>query len=464
MGFFLELNAQDEKYGSKINLVFESGTSFVFSDYENSNPGYSLSFGSELRFNKKVLVFSHISAMLGYNKFEMNKNYLELPNSIIANTYYLKIEGGIDLLNIKNISTVAELSMAYHFMEFSKSRYSSLLERKNDSEAFSPFLNAGISANYQMNKQLAISISLGMNFNLNDNLDAVSIGSYNDYYYNLNFGLKYLFWAEIDSDGDGIFDDSDLCINKPEDLDGFEDEDGCPDLDNDNDGILDEFDLCANLPEDLDGFKDEDGCPDYDNDSDGILDSLDTCPNRGEDYDDFEDEDGCPEYDNDNDGINDTEDNCPDNEETFNGYLDEDGCPDQLPKELNDRSKQLESSKNASTTPKSFILHGDEFFTRNTYKIKNSSHSELLKIVEIMKNNPNILWRIEGHVEKYENRSEGIEESKNMAKAIVDFFINNGINQNKLQTVGLGDSFPISTNNTVFGRMKNRRVVIVNLN
>ena len=38
-----------------------------------------------------------------------------------------------------------------------------------------------------------------------------------------------------DTDGDGITDDVDR-INRPEDIDGFEDEDGCPD-DNDKDGI-----------------------------------------------------------------------------------------------------------------------------------------------------------------------------------------------------------------------------------
>ncbi len=82
-----------------------------------------------------------------------------------------------------------------------------------------------------------------------------------------------------DSDGDGIPDDIDQCPDQPEDMDGFEDQDGCPDLDNDQDGIYDVNDACPNLPEDFDGFQDQDGCPDYDNDQDGIPDSTDKCPN-----------------------------------------------------------------------------------------------------------------------------------------------------------------------------------------
>ena len=48
-------------------------------------------------------------------------------------------------------------------------------------------------------------------------------------------------------------------------------------------------------PEDKDGFQDEDGCPDPDNDGDGILDPVDQCPMEPEDFDKCQDEDGCPE-------------------------------------------------------------------------------------------------------------------------------------------------------------------------
>jgi outer membrane protein OmpA-like peptidoglycan-associated protein len=65
-----------------------------------------------------------------------------------------------------------------------------------------------------------------------------------------------------DRDGDGIPDGLDKCPDEPEDKDGFEDEDGCPDPDNDQDGILDASDACPNEPETVNGFKDEDGCPD----------------------------------------------------------------------------------------------------------------------------------------------------------------------------------------------------------
>lgn len=118
--------------------------------------------------------------------------------------------------------------------------------------------------------------------------------SYPDWEATLAVSIAWPLFA-ADSDGDGIPDIRDRCVRVPEDLDGFEDADGCPDEDNDNDGIPDYLDQAPLLAEDLDGFEDTDGVPDLDNDGDGIVDERDMCPDEAEDLDGFEDEDGCPD-------------------------------------------------------------------------------------------------------------------------------------------------------------------------
>ena len=139
---------------------------------------------------------------------------------------------------------------------------------------------------------------------------------------------------EADNDGDGVLDAEDKCPNDAEDKDGFQDYDGCPDLDNDGDGINDNADKCPDKAEDKDGFQDADGCPDPDNDQDGIPDVADKCKNAPEDKDGFQDDDGCPDLDNDNDGVLDAQDKCPNQAETKNFYQDVDGCPDTIPDDL----------------------------------------------------------------------------------------------------------------------------------
>jgi outer membrane protein OmpA-like peptidoglycan-associated protein len=124
--------------------------------------------------------------------------------------------------------------------------------------------------------------------------------------------------ASVDTDGDGIPDESDLCPDVPEDRDGYDDWDGCPEpgrggitwrtpdggwpdlapssqADTDGDGIADLNDECPTVPEDRDGFEDSDGCPDRDNDHDRILDENDKCPNEPETYNGVDDDDGCPD-------------------------------------------------------------------------------------------------------------------------------------------------------------------------
>jgi hypothetical protein len=63
-----------------------------------------------------------------------------------------------------------------------------------------------------------------------------------------------------DSDRDGVPDSRDQCLSRKEDLDGFEDEDGCPELDNDKDGVIDGLDECPREAETFNGFEDDDGC------------------------------------------------------------------------------------------------------------------------------------------------------------------------------------------------------------
>lgn len=124
-----------------------------------------------------------------------------------------------------------------------------------------------------------------------------------------------------DTDGDGLADGVDSCQLLPEDFDGYQDADGCPDTDNDSDGILDAADGCPNVPESFDAFKDTDGCPDPDNDEDGFPDVADDCP--GTDYT------AGP------DGVADTGDEPLDalgvpiqTKEDYDGVLDGDGCHD----------------------------------------------------------------------------------------------------------------------------------------
>jgi OmpA-OmpF porin, OOP family len=76
-------------------------------------------------------------------------------------------------------------------------------------------------------------------------------------------GIVSIGWAprEHDKDHDGVPDDVDQCPTIAEDRDGYEDNDGCPEMDNDEDGIPDAFDACPNVKGVPSRDPKKNGCP-----------------------------------------------------------------------------------------------------------------------------------------------------------------------------------------------------------
>jgi outer membrane protein OmpA-like peptidoglycan-associated protein len=320
----------------------------------------------------------------------------------------------------------------------------------------------------------------------------------------------------LDRDGDGIPNKFDACINIPEDHDGFEDDDGCPEDDNDKDGLKDPVDACPNDPEDFDNFEDQDGCPDWDNDKDGIQDPNDRCPNNPEDLDQWEDQDGCPDPDNDKDGIPDVSDACPNAPESVNGFQDQDGCPDekpfvdtdgdgyederdrcpfepedfdrfqdedgcpepdndgdgildvvdQCPMEPETKNNYLDEDGCPDTGPSRVIVQKEKivitekvFFEYNKAIIQPISFELLTEVAGVINDHPRITRiQVEGHTDSDGSDTYNQKLSQARAQAVVDYLIGAGVDSARLVAKGFGESLPIDTNNTADGKAKNRRV------
>ena len=248
----------------------------------------------------------------------------------------------------------------------------------------------------------------------------------------------------VDTDGDGCYDDEDKCPKEPEDKDGFQDDDCCPDPDNDQDGILDGADQCPNVPEDKDGFKDADGCPDTDNDQDGIPDATDRCPLKPEDRDGYMDGDGCPDLDNDSDRIPDVRDACPNQAEDYDGDKDTDGCPDLY--------------KLVVVTDKKIELKQKVYFATAKDRILPRSFALLTEVAKVLKDRPKIHVRIEGHTDSRGRDRYNQRLSQRRADSVRRFMMQKGIDSGRMVSIGYGETRPIGSNRTRAGRAMNRRV------
>jgi len=263
--------------------------------------------------------------------------------------------------------------------------------------------------------------------------------------YELTLGLHLRAPPNPDADEDGIKDKQDACVDQPEDADGFQDEDGCPDADNDNDGIADAADKCPNDAEDVDTFQDEDGCPDPDNDGDGVLDAADQCKAEAEDADGFEDADGCPDPDNDKDGIPDTSDKCVNEAEVMNGYRDKDGCPDEVPAEVQKFSGKIEGIN----------------FETGKATIKSNSFKVLDAAVAVLKQFEDVKLEVQGHTDDVGDDGKNLKLSQDRAQAVVDYLVSKGVAADRLTAKGYGETKPVAPNDSTANRALNRRVEFV---
>jgi outer membrane protein OmpA-like peptidoglycan-associated protein len=198
--------------------------------------------------------------------------------------------------------------------------------------------------------------------------------------------------------------------------------------DTDHDTIVDPEDACVEEPEDADGFEDADGCPDLDNDADRVRDADDGCPLVAEDRDGFEDADGCPEPDNDGDGILDVDDRCPFDAEIVNGVDDADGCPDEgLIALVDDR----------------IVLDETVLFDVERARVKSSARPVLNAIVTLISQHPE--WtrlRIEGHADTRGDATFNQDLSERRAANVRDALVGLGVSAQIIESVGYGATRP----------------------
>ena len=230
-----------------------------------------------------------------------------------------------------------------------------------------------------------------------------------------------------DRDNDGVEDKDDACPDEA----GVAALNGCPDKD--GDGIPDKDDKCPDEP----GQSRYQGCPIPDRDKDGVNDELDKCP----DVFGVIRYNGCPVPDTDKDGINDEEDKCPE----IAGVKENKGCP----------PISAEVKKKVNTVAKNIL------FVTGSSVLQKRSLPGLDEIVRIMKENPGMKLRIDGHTDNVGTNENNQTLSENRAAAVKDYIVRKGINESRITSEGHGESQPIADNKTAAGRQLNRRVELV---
>ncbi|MDH5672464.1 MAG: OmpA family protein [Myxococcales bacterium] len=211
--------------------------------------------------------------------------------------------------------------------------------------------------------------------------------------------------------------------------------------DADDDGVADVRDQCPSLAEDLDGFADDDGCPEanpapdsppelpFDSDEDGIFDAVDGCPDAAEDPDGDRDGDGCPDLDeaSDVEAIECGEDcDLPDSVAVEDGRI---------------------------------VLDGRVFFETERARVRNRARPALEAIARLIAENPH--WgalHIEGHADDRGKESYNLSLSQRRAQNVHKALVSMGVPAERLQAQGFGSSRPNPRRDS---HASNRRVEFV---
>lgn len=107
-----------------------------------------------------------------------------------------------------------------------------------------------------------------------------------------------------------------------------------------------------------------------------------------------------------------------------------------------------------------FITYGITFDVGKSV-IKPESMGEINRIVQLMTENPDLKFSVEGHTDATGNAASNQTLSEARSKAIVAKLVEMGIAADRLAAVGKGQNNPIADNATDEGRAKNRRVEFV---
>lgn len=129
------------------------------------------------------------------------------------------------------------------------------------------------------------------------------------------------------------------------------------------------------------------------------------------------------------------------------------------------RAQQLEAeltNLQAKQTERGLVLTlGDVLFDTAQATLKPGAASTMDRLAEFMRDNGERQVKVEGHTDSRGDETYNIGLSERRAMAVRDALLERGIDTQRIRTIGLGETYPVASNDTQAGMQQNRRVEIV---
>lgn len=103
------------------------------------------------------------------------------------------------------------------------------------------------------------------------------------------------------------------------------------------------------------------------------------------------------------------------------------------------------------------VVLNNIFFENNSAELLPSSQSELNTLFELLSSNKNIRIEISGHTDNVGKQDYNLELSTKRANSVKSYLESKGIESNRLESKGYGQTRPIADNQNEEGKARNRR-------
>jgi len=102
-------------------------------------------------------------------------------------------------------------------------------------------------------------------------------------------------------------------------------------------------------------------------------------------------------------------------------------------------------------------------FDVNKATIRPESMGVINEVYNMMLDHPDLKFSVQGHTDSDGDEASNMKLSEDRAKAVADKLSSMGIDADRFETKGFGESVPIDSNNTPEGKANNRRVEFVKI-
>lgn len=123
--------------------------------------------------------------------------------------------------------------------------------------------------------------------------------------------------------------------------------------------------------------------------------------------------------------------------------------------------QQLENLQLRQTESGVVVTLGDVLFETGQTELRDGALDNLNEVVDLLQSEPDKKIRIEGHTDSIGSAESNLALSDQRANAVRVALESLGIAAERVTSVGLGEDFPIESNETEEGRGQNRRVDVI---